>query len=91
MVVRMYHCDQAARSSFRRSKIELFGNLEDYIEAYSEFSDLVLDNFRFIFLYYFLLCSLAFAVFCVHLVRSAKLFLRLIVVLKRSQTRSQED
>ena len=64
---RLVYCiDQAARSSCRNSKIELFESLDQYIEEYSGFSHLVLANFRFIFLYYILYCSLAFVAFGVH-------------------------
>ena len=71
MLNKMYDCtDNAARASCRGSKnsLSLFESIEAYMDDYefSGFSDLVLDNFRFIFLYYFLFCSLVFVSFCVH-------------------------
>lgn len=44
----------------------MFESLEDYIETFSSFSDLEIENFYFIFLYYGLICSLVFVAFSVH-------------------------
>ena len=67
LISRTYDCaDQSAQSNCRASKLSLLESLDAYIEEYSGFSDLVLDNFRFIFLYYFLACSLAFVAFDAH-------------------------
>lgn len=64
---RLVYCiDQAARSSCRNSKIELYETLDQYIELSSGFSDLCLQNFQYIFLYYLLYCSLVFVAFGVH-------------------------
>ena len=67
MLNKMYDCtDNASRASCRGSKISLFESIEAYVDEYLAFSDLVLGNFLFIFLHYFLFCSLVFVSFCVH-------------------------
>ena len=67
LISRTYYCaDKLSRTNCRASKVTLFETLEQFIDETTGFSDLVLDNFRFIFLYYFLLCSLFFVAFCVH-------------------------
>lgn len=74
LFVRMTDCiEKSGRATCRASKIAIFRNLEDYLEEFSDTSDLVLDNFRFIFLYYFIVCSLVFVAFAgYHLVKFAK-------------------
>lgn len=69
-----YDCaDRVAKEAFRSSKVSLFSNLEEYIEQLTEFSDLEFENFHYIFLFYFLICSFVFGAFCVHhLVNLAK-------------------
>ena len=65
--------DKNGRESCRAAKIGLFENLTKFIEEYSGFSNLVLENFSRLFLYYFLICSLVFVAFCLHhLVKVAK-------------------
>ena len=65
--------DKVARQACRSSKVSLFETLDEYVQEYSGFSDLALDNFRSIFLYYLLFCSLVFAIFCAfRLVSSTK-------------------
>ena len=67
MVTRMFDCiAKQAKDVFRNEGISLFTNVEAYVEAYAGFSDLVLDNFRFVFLYYFLFGLQIFAVAFVH-------------------------
>ena len=67
LISKTHDCvDNLARTSCRASKVSQLESLEAYIEEYSGFSDLPLDNFRFIFLYYFLFCSLVFVAFGVH-------------------------
>ena len=84
MVARMYKCvDETAKASCRTSKIDLFGNLEQFINEYSGFSDLVFENFQSIFIYYGLFGALLFVAFCVHLFYSAKLVSALIKALGR--------
>lgn len=39
---------------------------KDFIDKFTGFSDLVLDNFRSIFQLYAFFCSIAFVAFCVH-------------------------
>lgn len=63
---------EAGRASCRRSSISLYTNLDQYIQDHQVFSDLAVANFRLIFLHYFLLSSLIFAVFCTH--RLVKIF-----------------
>ena len=82
----MYGCiDRVARNSLRSSKIALFENLEQYVQENSGgFSDLEFQNFRLIFLYYFLVCSLVFVVACVvHLVNFTKIKTKIIVAFRR--------
>lgn len=79
MVVRMVDCiEKEAKESFRRNEIRLFSNLDEYLDEYSRFSDLVLDNFRFVFLYYFLFALLVISIAFVHhgLVLFAKTMIR---------------
>lgn len=59
--------------SCRSSQISIIESLEAYIDEHSATaSGLVLDNLKFVLLYYFLFCSLVFFTFCVHhLVRLA--------------------
>lgn len=64
----MYAClDLSARTSCRRSKIALYENADEYARAYlnehSGFSNLLLANFRSIFLFYFGFCLLVFVAF----------------------------
>ena len=67
LVNRMYGCiKNAASESFRNDEVNLFQKLEDYTDQYSGFSNLILNNFRFIFIFYFLFCSLPFLAFCLH-------------------------
>ena len=67
LISRTYNCaDKLSRANCRASKVTMFETLEQFIDETTGFSDLVLDNFRFIFLYYFLFCSLVFVAFCVH-------------------------
>ena len=67
MVGSMYDCfEKEAMATVRRSNVSYFESLEEYIEEYSGFSDLDLENFRYIFLYYFLFGSLIFIVFLMH-------------------------
>lgn len=76
----MYSCfDEEARASCRASKTLLFEKLDQYIEFYSGFSDLVLDNFHFTFLYFALLGTLVFVAFCVH--HLAKYFKRKAILI----------
>ena len=67
LIWRTYDCaDKLIRANCRASKVTMFETLEQFIDETTGFSDLVLDNFRFIFLYYFLFCSLVFVAFGVH-------------------------
>ena len=86
LAARLFDCiDKAARASCRRNEILMFETLEAYIDEYSGFSDLVLDNFRSIFLYYFLFCSLVFAAFSMyHLANLAKRRIKKRIILKLS-------
>lgn len=64
---RMFDCtDSAAKAACRALKITVFETKEQYINDFSGSPDLVLNNFYFIFLYYFLFCSLIFAAFILH-------------------------
>ena len=64
---KMFDClDKTAIGCARSAKIELFDSLASYVENYSGFSNLVFENFKHIFIYYGLICSLVFAAFCVH-------------------------
>ena len=66
MMDRIYRCiDESSRVSARRSGIALFESIEDYIQAFSTFSDLEISNFQYIFIYG-LICSLIFVAFCMH-------------------------
>ena len=59
----MFECIvKSAKSVVRNNEFSLFANSKDYIEEYSKFSNLILENFSLLFLYYFLFCSLVFAV-----------------------------
>ena len=58
--------DRISGASSRKGGISIFETLEDYVEEHVGFADLVLSNFRFIFIYYALICSLVFLTFCVH-------------------------
>lgn len=75
--------EQVGRDSFRASKMRLFESLEAYVNEYSGFSDLVLDNFWPIFRYYFFICSLVFVTFCAHhltkLIEKRTIFVRLLL------------
>lgn len=67
LFVKFYNgLDEEKERASRAEKVVLIGNVEQYIAEYSGFSDLDLANFRFIFLYYALFCSLVFAAFCAH-------------------------
>ena len=44
----------------------MFDSLDQYTDEFYGFSDLVIENFRWIFIYYFLLCSLVFVAFTSH-------------------------
>ena len=64
---RLSQCtDESSRTSCRLSEISVFESLDEYIEEYSGFSDLELENFRFLFLYYALACLLTFTTFITH-------------------------
>ena len=54
------------RNNDRKYGVSVFENLESFFEETSGFSDLVLENFSRLFLYYFLFCSLVFLAFCIH-------------------------
>ena len=57
----------------RSSNASYFESLEEYIEKYSGFSDLDLENFRYIFQYRFIFNLVALALFLVpFLVKLAK-------------------
>ena len=56
----------AGMDSTRKHGISVFESLEEFIEDSSGFSNLGMPNFRYIFLFYFLICSLIFVAFCVH-------------------------
>ena len=69
---------QSAESSCRASRITVIGDVDQYTEEYTAASDLVLENFRYIFLYHFLICSLLLLAFGLHhLARLAKSRVRL--------------
>ena len=63
----------------------MYETLDEYVEAESAgASDLVIENFRYIFLYYFLVCSLVSGAFLVHHMarfakRKAKKLISLVV------------
>lgn len=58
--------DWAARSECR-NRVKVIRSLSEFVSEQSEeFSDLVLENFQYIFLCHFLACSLVFTGFCVH-------------------------
>lgn len=64
---RMFDCtERAGRASCRASKVSIFESLDEYVSTYSSSSDLSMNNFHLIFLYYFLFCSLIFVAFCLH-------------------------
>src|SRR5699024_309069 len=70
--------------------VSLFQNLDEYIKENSaQFSDLILNNFRYIFLSYFVACSLAFGFFCVH--NLVKFIKRIIKIVKRKRNRTEID
>lgn len=54
------------RAAREKSKIPLFETIDQYMEEYLGFSNLVFDNFESIFHYYALFCTLVFVAFCVH-------------------------
>lgn len=63
----LYNCiDNEAKESCHNSKLSVFETLAVYIQEFTGFSNLVLDNFASIFHYYFLFCSLVFVAFCMH-------------------------
>ena len=67
LIDRGYECtENLARANCRESKVTIFESLEQYVKESSGFSDLVFQNFKYIFQYYFLLCSLVFVAFYVH-------------------------
>ena len=83
LMARLYDCiDTAASESCRTSKVTVFGTLEAYIDEHSHFANLVLDNFRFIFLYYFLACSLVFVAFAVHLLVKFDKMMHIVIFVK---------
>lgn len=82
-MVKTYDCfNKASRAPCRGSKNSLFECLEAYIDEHSSTSDLVLDNFRFIFLYYFLACSLVFVAFAVHLLVKFDKMMHIVIFVK---------
>ena len=67
MMSEMFACiDKQATASIRKDKVQVFETVEAFVDEFSGFSYLVLDNFRFIFLYYFLFGSLSLLAFFVH-------------------------
>lgn len=77
---RMFECIvKSAKSVVRNNEFSLFANLKSYIEEFSgSFSNLILENFRYIFIYYFLFILLAFAVCVGH---------RVLVIVAKMTTR----
>ena len=83
LISQMYECaSKLAQKNCRASEVTMFDSLESYTEDYTSFDDLVLQNFKHIFIYYFLLCSLVFVAFTVH--HLAK-FVRMNWILIRSR------
>lgn len=72
----MFDCtEQAGRKACRSSNVTLFEDLDQYSANYvgAGFSDLVLANFRFVFLYYGLFGALILVVaFLPHLVQCVR-------------------
>lgn len=85
---------QASQDTCRASRVSIFESIESFVEEFSEFSDLVLENFRYIFLYHFLICSLVFVTFGVHCMvkfarRNVNLIRRLLEPAIRADTSSR--
>ena len=67
LIQQSYRClSQAAESTCRKNKFKIFGSLSEFVEESEGYSNLVLENFQYIFLYHLLACSLVFAAFCLH-------------------------
>lgn len=63
MANRMYECiSKQSSSALRGAEISVFAKVKDFIEEFSGFSNLALDNFRFLIFYYFLFGFLVFVV-----------------------------
>ena len=63
----MYSCiDKAARASCRSSKIALYETVDEYTKEHEGFSDLIVANFRFLFLNFFIFCFLVLVAFWAH-------------------------
>lgn len=63
MTNRLFDCtDKQSKEALHTSEISMFTNLKDYVDEFSYFSSLGIDNFRFVFLYYFLFGLMVFAV-----------------------------
>ena len=58
--------ERVGRASSQKYGISTFESIDLFIEEHSSFSDLDVHNFRSIFQYYALICSLVFVAFCVH-------------------------
>lgn len=58
--------EQVAKKACRLSKIKIYDRVDEYVNDFLHFSDLVLANFRYIFLDFFAFCSFVFVIFCVH-------------------------
>lgn len=67
LLSKVYTCArELSQTNCRISKVTIFESVPEYIEQYSGFSDLILENFHSIFVYFFLVCSLIFVAFCMH-------------------------
>ena len=66
LMQQMHRClDQTAESTCR-NKFKIYRSLSEFVEEAEGYSNLVLENFQYIFLYHLLACSLVFAAFCLH-------------------------
>lgn len=63
--VEMNRCfDRSTKEACRSSGVLVFRDLDKFVKEYSGFSNLVLENYLSIFLYFFLFCSAVFVIFC---------------------------
>lgn len=67
LFIRLYNGFEMERDRVSQAdRIPLFGTEEAYMEEYSNFSNLCLDNFHYILIFYAIAGSLAIVAFAVH-------------------------
>lgn len=75
--------DRVTKEACRVSGVLVFRDLDKFVESRSGFSNLVLDNFRFILLYYFLFCSMVFVAFCLQSFTKCTKMIRIFLMIIR--------